>query len=215
MTKEQRQMREREEMKDLILQAAALLIVEEGIEKLSIRKIAEKIEYSPGIIYHYFQGKDEIVVRYLQQKYTDMVVSLQLVQSKEKHDLPPETLLRQTLEHWIRKTLSAGVEYRNVMLNDTPAVLSYTAVLFKGAAQERKAIGMLCECLSRFESDELRDEPSIELTAQVIWTAAFGLIMRLIVEKDLPNDQVEALISCYLDSMIAIATRCIREPLTQ
>jgi hypothetical protein len=101
------------------------------------------------------------------------------------------------------------------MLNDTPAVLSYTAVLFKGAAQERKAIGMLCECLSRFESDELRDETSIELTAQVIWTAAFGLIMRLIVEKDLPNDQVETLISCYLDSMIAIATRCIREPLTQ
>ncbi|MEK4348915.1 TetR/AcrR family transcriptional regulator [Paenibacillus sp. FSL P4-0184] len=214
MTKEQRQMREREEMKKRILGAAALLIAEEGIEKLSIRKIAEKIEYSPGIIYHYFQGKDEIVVRYLQQKYTDMVDGLQSVQRKAEHELPPEMLLRQSLEQWIRMTLSTSVEYRNVMLNDTPAVLSYTAVLFKGAGQERKAIGMLCQCLSRFESKEQHMESSIELTAQVMWSAAFGLIMRLIVEKDLPEDQVEALISCYLDSMVSIATREIREPLT-
>ncbi|MGE7616185.1 TetR/AcrR family transcriptional regulator [Paenibacillus sp. NPDC101420] len=214
MTKEQRQMREREEMKKRILEAAALLIAEEGIEKLSIRKIAEEIEYSPGIIYHYFQGKDEIVVRYLQQKYTDMVVGLQSVQRKVEHELPPETLLRQSLEQWIRMTLTTSVEYRNVMLNDTPAVLSYTAVLFKGAGQERKAIGMLCQCLSRFESKEQHMESSIELTAQVMWSAAFGLIMRLIVEKNLPEDQVEALISCYLDSMVSIATREIREPLT-
>ncbi|MBY3621949.1 TetR/AcrR family transcriptional regulator [Acinetobacter sp. CUI P1] len=214
MIKEKRQLREREEMKKRILQAAASLIAEEGIEKLSIRKIAEKIEYSPGIIYHYFQGKDEIVVRYLQQKYTDMVDGLQSVHRKAEHELSPELLLKQSLEQWIRMTLTTSVEYRNIMLNDTPAVLSYTAVLFKGAGQERKAIGMLCQCLSRFESKAQHMESSIELTAQVMWSAAFGLIMRLIVEKDLPEEQVEALISCYLDSMISIATREICEPLT-
>lgn len=214
MIKEKRQLREREEMKKRILQAAASLISEEGIEKLSIRRIADKIEYSPGIIYHYFQGKDEIVVRYLQQKYTDMVDGLQSVHRKAEHELPPEMLLRKSLEQWIRMTLTTSVEYRNIMLNDTPAVLSYTAVLFKGAGQERKAIGMLCQCLSRFESKAQHMESSIELTAQVMWSAAFGLIMRLIVEKDLPEEQVEALISCYLDSMISIATREICEPLT-
>ncbi|WP_339314553.1 TetR/AcrR family transcriptional regulator [Paenibacillus sp. FSL R10-2734] len=205
MTKEQRQIREHEEMKNMILQAAALLITEEGIEKLSIRKIADRIEYSPGIIYHYFHGKDEIVEKYLQQKYTDMVAGLQSVQRNVEHEVAPEILLKQSLEQWIRAMLSTEVEYRNVMLNDTPAVLSHTAVLFKGAAQERKAISMLCECLARFESNELRDDLSIELTAQVIWSAAFGLIIRVIVEKDLPEEQVEALISCYLDSMVAIA----------
>lgn len=206
MTKVKRQMREREEMRTLILQAAAMLITEEGIEKLSIRKIAERIEYSPGIIYHYFKGKEEIVDRYLQQKYMDMVAGLQSVKHKAEHDLPPEMLLKQTLEQFIRKTLSIGVEYRNVMMNDTPAVLNHTAVLFKGAAQERKAIAMLCQCLSSFESTKKRKEASIELTAQVIWSAAFGLILRLVVEKDLPEEQVEALISCYLDSMVAIAS---------
>lgn len=206
MTKVERQMREREEMRNLILHTAAQLIAEKGMEKLSIRKIAERIEYSPGIIYHYFQGKEEILDSYLQQKYMEMVAGLQAVKLKAEQELPPEMLLRQTLEQFIRKSLSIGVEYRNVMMNDTPAVLNHTSVLFRGAAGQRKAIAMLCECLSSFDLTETREE-AIELTAQVIWCAAFGLIMRLVVEKDLPEEQIEALISCYLDSMVAIAVR--------
>lgn len=42
MTKEQRQMREREEMKKRILEAAALLIAEEGIESFLFAKLQRK-----------------------------------------------------------------------------------------------------------------------------------------------------------------------------
>lgn len=207
MTKEQRQMREREEMKKLILQAAGQLITAEGIEKLSIRKIAEMIEYSPGIIYHYFQGKEDIVEQYLQQKYHQMLTGLRSVKREGQKELPPEELLKLTLQQFIRMSLSMGLEYRNVMLGDSPAILSHTAVLFKGAAQERQAIGMLCQCLSSFKSIQSLDDSSIELTAQIIWSAAFGLIMRLTVEKDLPEEQVDALIAHHLESMVTIATR--------
>lgn len=65
-------------------------------------------------------------------------------------------------------------------------------------------------CSARACSDlkrKNREEAFVEPTAQVIWSAAFGLIMRLLVEKDLPDDHVEALISCHLDSMVAIASR--------
>lgn len=206
MTKEQRQMREREEMKRLILQAAGQLITEDGIEKLSIRKIADMIEYSPGIIYHYFQGKEDIVEQYLQQKYQQMLAGLRSVKREGQQELPPEELLKQSLQQFIRMSLLMGVEYRNVMLGDSPDILRHTAVLFKGAAQEREAIAMLCQCLGRFKSMQNLDESSIELKAQIIWSAAFGLIMRLSVEKELPEEQVEALLSCYLESMVAIAT---------
>ena len=57
----QRKDREREEMKDLILEAAKRISIEEGFEKVSIRKIAEEIEYSPGTIYLYFKNRDEIL----------------------------------------------------------------------------------------------------------------------------------------------------------
>ncbi|WP_339879605.1 TetR/AcrR family transcriptional regulator [uncultured Algoriphagus sp.] len=55
-----RKEREKEELRETILKAAKSLFLERGIEKTSMRTIADKIEYSPGIIYHYFKDKNEI-----------------------------------------------------------------------------------------------------------------------------------------------------------
>ena len=44
----------------------------------------------------------------------EMVAGLQALKLKAEQELPPEMLLRQTLEQFIRKSLSIGVEYRNV-----------------------------------------------------------------------------------------------------
>jgi AcrR family transcriptional regulator len=60
MTVAARKQREREEMRQLILDAAREIFLEKGFEQASIRNIAEKIEYSPGTIYLYFKEKDEI-----------------------------------------------------------------------------------------------------------------------------------------------------------
>lgn len=49
------------EMKVLILKTAMNLFLEKGFENITIRNIAEKIEYSPATIYLYFKNKDEIL----------------------------------------------------------------------------------------------------------------------------------------------------------
>ncbi|RZS97279.1 TetR/AcrR family transcriptional regulator [Cecembia calidifontis] len=56
----ERKIREKEQLRGLILGAARNLFFKHGFEKTSIRNIAEQIEYSPGIIYHYFKDKNEI-----------------------------------------------------------------------------------------------------------------------------------------------------------
>lgn len=58
---EARKQREKIEMREIILKSAMQLFLEEGIENVSLRKIAEKIEYSPAAIYSYFKDKGEIV----------------------------------------------------------------------------------------------------------------------------------------------------------
>lgn len=52
--------REREAVGRAILDAARDLFVTEGYSNVSIRKIAERIEYSPAAIYSYFSSKDDI-----------------------------------------------------------------------------------------------------------------------------------------------------------
>ena len=57
----ERKERERKELRQQILDAARELFVHEGYENVSMRKIADKIEYSPAAIYTYFANKDEIL----------------------------------------------------------------------------------------------------------------------------------------------------------
>jgi AcrR family transcriptional regulator len=56
----ERQDRERMAVRQAILDAARDLFVTEGYRNVSIRKIAERIEYSPAAIYSYFPSKDDI-----------------------------------------------------------------------------------------------------------------------------------------------------------
>src|SRR5262249_45439426 len=56
----ERQERERTKVRQAILDAARDLFVTQGFEHVSIRKIAERIAYSPAAIYSYFPSKDEI-----------------------------------------------------------------------------------------------------------------------------------------------------------
>jgi AcrR family transcriptional regulator len=56
----ERQEREREAVARAILDAARDLFVSHGYHNVSIRKIAERIEYSPAAIYSYFPSKDDI-----------------------------------------------------------------------------------------------------------------------------------------------------------
>ena len=57
----ERKEREREEMRELILEAARKLFLAQGFDKTSIRNIAEAIEYSPATIYLYYKDKNELL----------------------------------------------------------------------------------------------------------------------------------------------------------
>lgn len=57
----ERRKREKKEMRRNILDTAMALFVEEGYDQVSIRRIAEKIEYSPATIYLYFKDRNEIL----------------------------------------------------------------------------------------------------------------------------------------------------------
>jgi AcrR family transcriptional regulator len=57
----ERKEKEKKKMRELILETAKNLFLEEGFAKVTIRRIAENIEYSPATIYLYFKDKNEIL----------------------------------------------------------------------------------------------------------------------------------------------------------
>jgi len=65
----ERREREKSETRDKILDAARELFVTEGYEGVSMRRVAEKIEYSPTAIYVHFADKEELFRELCHQDY--------------------------------------------------------------------------------------------------------------------------------------------------
>lgn len=80
MTVATRKQREKEEMRQLILDAARSIFLEKGYDQASIRNIAERIEYSPGTIYLYFKEKDEIFHALHEEGFRRFLMQMQPLQ---------------------------------------------------------------------------------------------------------------------------------------
>src|SRR5438132_9259136 len=83
----ERQERDREAVRRSILDAARELFVIEGFQNVSIRKIAERIEYSPAAIYGYFPSKDDIFFALAEEGFR--LLSEMLPERSAGVDLPP------------------------------------------------------------------------------------------------------------------------------
>jgi AcrR family transcriptional regulator len=66
----ERREREREALRTQILEAARDILSEQGLDALSMRAIAERIEYSPATIYLYFRDKDELIREVVREGFT-------------------------------------------------------------------------------------------------------------------------------------------------
>ena len=76
MGTKERQQRERDRLRDAILTAARELFVAEGYRNVSMRKVAERIEYSPAAIYSYFPSKDDIFFALAEEGFRKMAVHI-------------------------------------------------------------------------------------------------------------------------------------------
>jgi AcrR family transcriptional regulator len=107
----ERQEREREAVHRAILDAARDLFVAEGYQNVSIRKIAERVEYSPAAIYSYFPSKDDIFLALAEEGFR------MLEASGTSIDAPPLDAIRHAL--WtIYRFSKAQPEYYALMFVD-------------------------------------------------------------------------------------------------
>ncbi|WP_099466925.1 TetR/AcrR family transcriptional regulator [Konateibacter massiliensis] len=114
---------EKTEMKRKIIKAAIEIIEQEGYEKLSIRKIAAKIEYSPTTIYLYYKDKAEIIVdmsNKLYSKVFDGVTALINVNP----GLSAEEQFYNTMCTFIKELCSESEMVKAIMFSGTNVIFA-------------------------------------------------------------------------------------------
>ena len=91
-----------------ILAAARDIIHSEGVAGLSMRAIADRIDYSPAGLYEYFGGKDEIIAAVCDEAFEQLAQALRSTDPT----LPPVEYLRE-----------CGVNYVRFAIDNTDAFL--------------------------------------------------------------------------------------------
>lgn len=93
-----RREREKEEIRQRIMDTALSIAVSEGWDAVTIRKIAEVIEYTPPIVYEHFKNKEdlfnELALMGLRKLYNEY-------ESVRQSDVGPrKNLLLLSISHW-------------------------------------------------------------------------------------------------------------------
>src|SRR5438128_3863248 len=73
----ERRERERGEVRRKILDAAHDLFAREGYDRVTMRRIADAIEYSPTTIYNHFEDKDDLVQSLCEEDFARLLGALQ------------------------------------------------------------------------------------------------------------------------------------------
>ncbi|MEO5564991.1 MAG: TetR/AcrR family transcriptional regulator [Chitinophagaceae bacterium] len=94
----ERRLRQKDEVRSSILETAWQVVRKEGWQSLSIRKIADKIEYSVPVIYDHFENKEAILLEF--GKLGFELLSKKMQQAKNKSDEPAEQIHAMADAYW-------------------------------------------------------------------------------------------------------------------
>lgn len=93
MGSKERKVKEKAERKELILNSATNLIRSSGVQALTMRKLADLIEYSPCVVYETFPNKDSLIIELFSTVCKELLNVMQSVPSADN----PEVYFKQLI----------------------------------------------------------------------------------------------------------------------
>jgi AcrR family transcriptional regulator len=191
-----RRERHRASLRREILDAASRLFAEEGYQRVTMRRVAERIDYSPTTIYLYFRDKRELFGAICDETFSQLATKL------ERLKATPGTPLGH-LREGLRTYLEFGTGHPNHYVVTFLQMREPSKDFeFEGSAGAR-AFGSLREAVGACAAaGDIRTE-SVETTAQALWAAVHGLTALLITMKGFPFVSRKALVDHTIDTLIA------------
>jgi AcrR family transcriptional regulator len=189
----ERKARARKDLRQQILETAEELFVREGYEKVTMRKIAGRIEYSPTTIYHHFTDKGELFACLLESYHARLLAVIREINSREED---PLAALKRGMRAYTEFGLANPSYYRLAFLNPPEfKAESYLVEGSKGTELFLTLRGSVERCIRQ----GLFRSMDAGLAAQILWTMNHGVTSLLISNPNFPWAEREALIDGVVD----------------
>jgi AcrR family transcriptional regulator len=194
-TKERRE-RQKEAVRQEILDSARELFVSEGYENVSMRRIAEKIEYSPTTIYLYFEDKADLLISICEETFARLSATLETI--ARAGDDPVDTLKRGC-HAYVDFGLKHPNHYRVTFISQYPDLAGRYRL---ADSMGMRAYGFLRDSVSECVRLGRFHDTDIEMITQALWAAGHGVTSLLITKKNFPWSDADTLVSFVIDTFI-------------
>lgn len=198
----ERRARQKGLLRQEILDAARDILVREGYEGLSMRKVAERIDYSPTAIYLHFKDRDDLVFCVCEELMAGLVRELQEV--AEKH---PDPLV--ALKKGLRRYVDFGLKH--------PQHYQATFGIPHGHSQEKdaryrepgtmgmQAFGFLPRLVAECVKQKKLARVDVHRASCALWAGIHGITSLLIVMPNFqwndPDRVADQLITMMVDGL--------------
>ncbi len=199
----ERKLRQKKFLRQEILDAASELFVKEGYESVSMRRIADRIEYSPTTIYLYFKDKAELLEQVCQDTFARLTQHLGRILQQPGD---PLERLRRGLIAYVHFGLENPHPYRATFMMPIPESFDKQKYV-KADSPGLQAFDFLRRCVCDCISSGKLPTKDPELTSQTLWCGVHGVTALLITHSGFPWVGEEQIIESVVDTMIRGVSR--------
>ncbi len=194
MGTKERRTRERHETRQRILAAAREMFATEGVEAVTMRAIADRIEYTPTALYHHFPSKQALLTELCERDFESLARRFQ----GAAVPADPIERLYAIGESYLRFAIEYPSHYRFMFMTVVPELEHEEGYVDEARNDpERNAYVFLREASdAAIASGRFREEYSDpDQVAQILWSTIHGLVSLRIAKhhqdfvpwKDLPT----------------------------
>jgi AcrR family transcriptional regulator len=165
----ERRERAREEVRRKILDAARDLFAGKGYDHVTMRAVAEAIEYSPTAIYHHFEDKDDLVEALCHEDFARLLGALEGQPPPED----PIEWIRQLGRSYAAFAVDHPNHYRFMFM--TPAKIKVK----EAGSPGDQSFGLLRMAVARAIEGGWFRAGNVDTVAQVLWAGLHGAVSLL------------------------------------
>ncbi|TAJ67598.1 MAG: TetR/AcrR family transcriptional regulator [Chitinophagaceae bacterium] len=168
MASKERIQRLKEETRIRILEASLDIVKEEGWQSLSMRKIADRIEYTAPIIYEYFANKDAILNELTRQGFVKL--ALEMDGASKAFSDPSAQLEAMWLAYW-------NFAFANKELYQVMYGVEMNCCVFENSCPDIQGpSNLIWDKITELVPEENRTEDYICTKYYTFWSVVHGLI---------------------------------------
>lgn len=174
MGSKERIQRQKEETRSNILEAALEIVKEDGWQALSMRKIADKIEYTAPIIYEYFENKEGILLELTRQG--NQLLLNDFHKAKAAQESPEKQLIAMWTAYW-------DFAFSNTQLYQLMFGVDMNCCVTNQFPEGEAARKLLIDAITEVMDSDAPDKEMVCKKYYTFWSVIHGLISINLVRK--------------------------------